>query len=295
MAKKIKFPLEMKDGYKVRTMEELHTHSDVESIIEYFFNGKLRNWLKDRHYEEEVNAIDELEISNDNLIERIYSILHLKKEINDNVTELEKIIRQQDIKSKIKQYTDDEEILNNIDCVATSQEEFESILKEENKIVYLLGDKFISPDNIKNILIKGINNPEIIVNSKEVLDFKEKQVYFENCHFDLEYKSLIEKKRLEEESSHKKKKNDYKVSNIFDYLLNDKGRIESAKIFDEIQNNLQNFEFDIDKGSKEIFKLLEDADIQHKFNIDKYGMEIKSVIKNSNIEDWGHKFFDKIL
>ena len=96
----------MKDGYKVRTMEELRTHSDPESIIEYFLNGKLKNWLKDRYYQEEVNAIDELEISNDNLIERIYSILHLKKEINDNVTEVEKIIRQQDIRSKIKQYTD---------------------------------------------------------------------------------------------------------------------------------------------------------------------------------------------
>ena len=33
MGKKIKFPLEMKDGYKVRTMEELRTHSDPESII----------------------------------------------------------------------------------------------------------------------------------------------------------------------------------------------------------------------------------------------------------------------
>ena len=152
MGKKIKFPLEMKDGYKVRTMEELRTHSDPESIIEYFLNGKLKNWLKDRYYQEEVNAIDELEISNDNLIERIYSILHLKKEINDNVTEVEKIIRQQDIKSKIKQYTDDEEILNNIDCVATSQEEFESVLEEKRSIAYLLGEKFIIFDNIKNII-----------------------------------------------------------------------------------------------------------------------------------------------
>ena len=295
MAKKIKFPLEMKDGYKVRTMEELHTHSDVESIIEYFFNGKLRNWLKDRHYEEEVNAIDELEISNDNLIERIYSILHLKKVNDDNTNKVEKIIRREKIRSQINKYTDDEEILNNIDCVATSQEELESILKEKSTIVYLLGEKFMLFDNMKDIIIKGINNPEIIVNSKEVIDFKERQVYFENCHFDLEYEALIKKKCLEEENSHRKKKNNYKASNIFDYLLSDTDRNESAKIFDEIQNNLQNFEFDIDKGSKEIFKLLEDAYIQHKFNIDKYGMEIKSVIKNSNIEDWGHKFFDKIL
>ena len=206
MAKKIKFPLEMKDGYKVRTMEELHTHSDVESIIEYFFNGKLRNWLKDRHYEEEVNAIDELEISNDNLIERIYSILHLKKEIDDNVTEVEKIIRHQDIKSQIKQYTDDEEILNNIDCVATSQEELESILKEKSTIVYLLGEKFMLFDNMKDIIIKGINNPEIIVNSKEVIDFKERQVYFENCHFDLEYESLIEKNAWKKKIHIKKRK-----------------------------------------------------------------------------------------
>ena len=206
MGKKIKFPLEMKDGYKVRTMEELRTHSDPESIIEYFLNGKLKNWLKDRYYQEEVNAIDELEISNDNLIERIYSILHLKKEINDNVTEVEKIIRQQDIKSKIKQYTDDEEILNNIDCVATSQEEFESVLEEKRSIAYLLGEKFIIFDNIKNIIIKGINNPEVIVNSEGVIDFKERQVYFENCHFDLEYESLIEKNAWKKKIHIKKRK-----------------------------------------------------------------------------------------
>lgn len=50
---------------------------------------------------------------------------------------------------------------------------------------------------------------------------------------------------MEEENSHIKKKNTYKASNLFGYLLSDKDRNESTKIFDEIQKNLQDFEFQI--------------------------------------------------
>ena len=40
MAKRIKFPLEMKDGNKVRTIEEFRTYFDSEKAVMYFLNGK---------------------------------------------------------------------------------------------------------------------------------------------------------------------------------------------------------------------------------------------------------------
>ena len=44
--KNIKFPLEMKNGEKVRTLEELKVNYDIESILNYYFSGKLKVWYK---------------------------------------------------------------------------------------------------------------------------------------------------------------------------------------------------------------------------------------------------------
>ena len=56
MAKKIKFALEMKDGAKVRTLEELQEHFDLKTIIGYFLDGKLQKWLEDRYYDGELSS-----------------------------------------------------------------------------------------------------------------------------------------------------------------------------------------------------------------------------------------------
>ncbi|GIW48838.1 MAG: hypothetical protein KatS3mg079_314 [Caloramator sp.] len=53
MVKKVKFPLEIKDGVKVRTIEELRENFDLEKSDMYFINSKLAIWLIDRGYNEE--------------------------------------------------------------------------------------------------------------------------------------------------------------------------------------------------------------------------------------------------
>ena len=62
MAKKIRFPLEMKDDAQARTLAELKEHWDIEKIVAHFSSGKLMTWLRDRPYENErvqVEALDE--------------------------------------------------------------------------------------------------------------------------------------------------------------------------------------------------------------------------------------------
>ena len=49
MAKKIKFALEMAEGIKVRTIEDLRAHFDMERVMMYFSDGKLLEWLEDRN------------------------------------------------------------------------------------------------------------------------------------------------------------------------------------------------------------------------------------------------------
>lgn len=47
--KKIKFPLEMKDGRKVRELDELKEYFDLGKAVEYFCSGKLQTWLDNVH------------------------------------------------------------------------------------------------------------------------------------------------------------------------------------------------------------------------------------------------------
>lgn len=61
MVKKIKFALEMKDGVKVRTLEELQDNFDLKTVIGYFLDGKLQKWLEDRYYDEKVEALQQLD------------------------------------------------------------------------------------------------------------------------------------------------------------------------------------------------------------------------------------------
>lgn len=58
--KRIKFPLVMKNDIQVRSLEELQQHFDMESIFEYFQNGKLVTWLEDRELTEIMERVNNL-------------------------------------------------------------------------------------------------------------------------------------------------------------------------------------------------------------------------------------------
>ena len=57
MAKLIKFPLEMEDGTKARSIEELREHADIASLIACYKNGKLQRWLLANCLDDEVDKI----------------------------------------------------------------------------------------------------------------------------------------------------------------------------------------------------------------------------------------------
>ena len=75
MAKIIRFPLMMKDGTAVRTLDELREHFDLESLLGYFADGKLRTWLTDRYYDEKAQKIAELSADLPNLKAKLCEIL----------------------------------------------------------------------------------------------------------------------------------------------------------------------------------------------------------------------------
>ncbi len=63
MAKLIKFPLEMADGTKARSIEELREHADVASIAAYYENGKLYRWLLANYLDDDARKIETIKES----------------------------------------------------------------------------------------------------------------------------------------------------------------------------------------------------------------------------------------
>ena len=55
------FALRLKDNLEVRTLEELRDNFDLEKAVEYFHSGELLQWLEDRFYDDEADAIRELD------------------------------------------------------------------------------------------------------------------------------------------------------------------------------------------------------------------------------------------
>ena len=87
MAKIIKFPLKMADGFGARTLEELREHADVSSIAAYYDNGKLHRWLLANYLDDNAKEIDSIKESFKNeynkidtkKIQKIYESLGISK------------------------------------------------------------------------------------------------------------------------------------------------------------------------------------------------------------------------
>lgn len=68
---KVKIPLYMGNGIKVRNMDELKKHFDIKKVTGYFLDKKLHKWLADRYYDEELEAINDLDVSDKSPKERL--------------------------------------------------------------------------------------------------------------------------------------------------------------------------------------------------------------------------------
>ena len=82
MAKLIKFPLEMANGTKVRTLEDLKEHYDVASVIKYYKDGRLQRWLK-ANYEDEI--AENLQESEKQSFRNIFFVLELPEPSDEDL------------------------------------------------------------------------------------------------------------------------------------------------------------------------------------------------------------------
>ena len=185
MGRKIRFPLKMKNGAEVRTLDELKENFDLESVLGYFTDGKLSTWLSDRYYDEKAEAVAALSADMPDLNAKLCEILEVEYEAEADETDVDLIARRREKLQIISGVTDNREILDNIDLVAMDQDELFDILDESPEKVYLYGDKFEIPFGKKNISYIGINKPLVIIDkSKYSEDFEASGISFRNVEFE---------------------------------------------------------------------------------------------------------------
>ena len=161
MAKKIRFPLKMKNGAEVRTLDELKENFDLESVLGYFTDGKLATWLSDRYYDEKAEAVSALSKDLPDLNAKLCDILEVEYQGGDDVTDLEYIQRRNEKYRLLSTLTDDRELIDNIDIVAFNDKDIIDIFFKEknNDVIYLYGEEFFIEHLLfENVCFTGIGS-----------------------------------------------------------------------------------------------------------------------------------------
>lgn len=188
---KVKIPLEMADGIKVRNMEELREHFDIKKVVGYFLDGKLHKWLEDRYYDDELDAIEKIDKSSDNLAEELCNIFNVEQDTSEIV--IEEISKSNERLDVIREITDDDKLINQADRIARDQEELDQLVSAGEKKIFLLEGAFEINLKYENVKYIGLNSPIVHIPSKTLVPFEKKNIRFENIEFDSKYKELERK------------------------------------------------------------------------------------------------------
>ncbi len=183
MAKIIRFPLQMKEGTAVRTLDELREHFDLESVLGYYADGKLKTWLADRYYDEMAEKVAELSADTPDLNAKICEILGVDYSRQKDDTDFEALQRRNEKLRVLREITADQNILDNVDAVAFDQDELFDILDEAPEVIYLYGEKFSIPIAKGNITYIGINSPVVSL-EKSGYEYKQNGITFQKIHID---------------------------------------------------------------------------------------------------------------
>ena len=182
------FKLKLKDGAEVSTLEELRENFDLEAIVGYFKSGDLLTWLEDRYYDDEADAISEIDAEDRNLTAKICAALNV--ECDDN---LEFIQRVREKKSVLSDKTDDETIIDNAVSTALNQEDLAALIQMDYKTIYLCGELFNVPIRVPNMKYIGIlGTPKIKIRAKSQEEVDAKQISFENVQLPWQKAAPIE-------------------------------------------------------------------------------------------------------
>ena len=191
MVKKIRFPLEMKQGVEVRSLEELRENFSLVRVLFYLSNGKLVTWLRDRYAYDVADAIEGLNIEDDELPKKVCQIFEVEYD-EEVAIDLEKAEERNRKLGTLKEYTTEQRILEVVDVVAFTQDDLYDLLDKEETTIYLCGEKFSIPLSKKGMTYIGVNNPVVVVDSKKIVDWNEKEISLVDVSFDSVYQQIVD-------------------------------------------------------------------------------------------------------
>ena len=196
MAKKIKFPLEMKDGVMVRTIEELRENFDVEKLVEHYESGKLESWLQDRYYDVELQKISELNREGKKFVPLLcdcFGITVQEEEVSEIDAEFLK--RRVEKLNHLKSLTEDKMLLSRVDDIAITQEDLIDLLDSGKSEIYLCEGDFTIPVSVPNKTYTGIFNPTAVIRAVDNVNFKKQNITFNDMVFIWDVSGLTPKDR----------------------------------------------------------------------------------------------------
>ena len=114
--------------------------------------------------------------------------------------DLEEIQRRNEKLMLLRQITDDEEIIDNVDCVAFNQDELYDILDDGKETIYLCQSEFEVPLSVQNKIYIGLENPKVKLRQTESINLDTLNVRFKNVLFSDELSPELAEKICEDES-----------------------------------------------------------------------------------------------
>lgn len=186
MARKIrvKAPL-LVNGIEIRDIDVLRDNFDIDAIIDYAFDGKLVKWLRDRYYDEEADEVEALSQDDPDLEDKLYEIFDVEPPLSE-----EEIAWRNERLARLKEFTDDEEILANVDSVAFDQEDLSDCLDAELDTIYLCGGRFLIPLKVEDKTYIGIGDAVAEIRSNTPIDFEALNIHFKDIRFNSAYQKI---------------------------------------------------------------------------------------------------------
>lgn len=203
MAKKIRFPLEMNDGIEVRDLEGLKEHFSLERVLFYLEDGKLETWLRD-HYEDELaDEVVALDRQDSEFSRKLCEVFDVEYAVDEEV-DLEKMRERKRKQERLNEIAGGEDYFDVVDQIAFEQDDLYDLLDEGETEIYLCEGKFSIPLGKKGVRYIGINDPTVVIASKEKVDFGKKGIRLENVRFDEKYQKLLDESEPKAEKPKKK-------------------------------------------------------------------------------------------
>ena len=167
MARKVKFPLELKDGYLARSnIEEVRAHFDLEKIIAQFHNGRLKIWLEDHYLPEMAEQVAALDGDAPNLAAQLCAILGVEGVATENV-DSSLIQKREENRQRLSQHTTNPILCDMAEFAAFEQGDLDTPIDFAARGIQFVDVSF--DEKYTDILLstKEVEKPKIKKNKKQ--------------------------------------------------------------------------------------------------------------------------------